>query len=82
MEINVRGKIIESKKRFINSNKEINSYRWVVWGLLVTIYLIVFFHRLSIGFIRAFIAFVISSVIALSFALLTTETKCKNIYVK
>lgn len=28
-----------------------NSYRWVVWGILVAVYLIVFFHRLSVGVI-------------------------------
>lgn len=28
-----------------------SSYRWIVWGILVTIYLIVFFHRLSVGVI-------------------------------
>ena len=32
-------------------NSNIRSYRWVVWGLLVIIYLIGFFHRLSIGVI-------------------------------
>jgi sugar phosphate permease len=29
----------------------VNYYRWVDWGILVTIYLVVFFHRLSIGVI-------------------------------
>lgn len=28
-----------------------SSYRWVVWGILVAVYLIVFFHRLSVGVI-------------------------------
>ncbi len=32
-------------------NPNIKSYRWIVWGLLITIYLIAFFHRLSIGVI-------------------------------
>lgn len=35
----------------MNENKKISYYRWVVWGILVSIYLIVFFHRLSIGVI-------------------------------
>ncbi|HAG42925.1 MAG TPA: MFS transporter [Clostridium sp.] len=31
--------------------KKASSYRWVVWGILVAVYLIVFFHRLSVGVI-------------------------------
>ena len=32
-------------------HNSVNSYRWVVWGILVSLYLIVFFHRLSVGVI-------------------------------
>ena len=32
--------------------KKMMSYRWVVWGVLVLSYIIVFFHRLSIGVVR------------------------------
>lgn len=38
----------------MNSNKKlktINTYRWIVWGILVVIYFIAFFHRLSVGVI-------------------------------
>lgn len=44
----------------LNSNREnginpgeskVSSYRWVVWGILVVIYLTVFFHRMSVGVI-------------------------------
>lgn len=34
-----------------NHTRNIKFYRWVVWGTLVAIYLIVFFHRLSVGVI-------------------------------
>ena len=33
------------------NSKSLSTYRWVVWGILVAIYLIVFFHRLSVGVI-------------------------------
>ncbi len=32
--------------------KKMMSYRWVVWGVLVLSYIIVFFHRLSLGVVR------------------------------
>ena len=32
--------------------KKMMTYRWVVWGVLVLSYIIVFFHRLSIGVVR------------------------------
>jgi sugar phosphate permease len=32
--------------------KKVKSYRWFVWGILVLAYVIVFFHRLSMGVIR------------------------------
>ncbi|HWQ78962.1 MAG TPA: MFS transporter, partial [Anaerovoracaceae bacterium] len=35
----------------MNEKPNIKSYRWFVWGLLIIIYLIGFFHRLSIGVI-------------------------------
>lgn len=35
----------------MNNKPNIKTYRWVVWGLLILIYLIGFFHRLSIGVI-------------------------------
>lgn len=35
----------------MNKKPDIKGYRWVVWGLLILIYLIAFFHRLSIGVI-------------------------------
>jgi sugar phosphate permease len=39
------------KKHSMQEERRISLYRWVVWGILVAIYLIVFFHRLSIGVI-------------------------------
>lgn len=33
------------------NEQKLSPYRWVVWGILVSIYLIVFFHRLSVGVI-------------------------------
>lgn len=33
------------------NEQKLSHYRWVVWGILVSIYLIVFFHRLSAGVI-------------------------------
>lgn len=39
------------KKHPMQDKRRISLYRWVVWGILVTIYLIVFFHRLSVGVI-------------------------------
>jgi len=35
----------------VQDEQKLSNYRWVVWGILVTIYLIVFFHRLSVGVI-------------------------------
>ena len=32
-------------------HQRISSYGWLVWGILVTIYFLVFFHRLSVGVI-------------------------------
>ncbi|SCY74353.1 MFS transporter [Alkaliphilus peptidifermentans] len=32
--------------------KKMMTYRWVVWGVLVLAYIIVFFHRLAIGVVR------------------------------
>ncbi len=32
-------------------NQKTSSYAWLVWGILVTIYFLVFFHRLSVGVI-------------------------------
>ena len=29
-----------------------SGYRWVVWGILITAYLVVFFHRLALGVVR------------------------------
>ena len=29
-----------------------SAYRWVVWGILVSAYLVVFFHRLALGVVR------------------------------
>jgi sugar phosphate permease len=39
------------KKHPMQDERRIGLYRWVVWGILVAIYLIVFFHRLSVGVI-------------------------------
>jgi sugar phosphate permease len=39
------------KKHPMQDERRISLYRWVVWGILVAIYLIVFFHRLSVGVI-------------------------------
>lgn len=39
------------KKQRGQSEKEVKKYRWIIWGILVIIYLIVFFHRLSVGVI-------------------------------
>lgn len=39
------------KKQSGGNKRSINFYRWLVWGILVSIYLIVFFHRLSVGVI-------------------------------
>ncbi|MDR7857695.1 MFS transporter [Tissierella sp.] len=33
------------------NKQNVSLYGWLVWGILVTIYLIVFFHRLSVGVI-------------------------------
>jgi len=33
----------------VNANGKIKSYRWIIWGVLILIYLIVFFQRLAIG---------------------------------
>lgn len=41
---------MNQKKNRLN-NRNISKYRWFIWGILVTIYLIVFFHRLSVGVI-------------------------------
>ncbi|WP_051365893.1 hypothetical protein [Metaclostridioides mangenotii] len=35
----------------IANESKASSYRWVVWGILVVIYLTVFFHRMSVGVI-------------------------------
>ncbi|MBU5308269.1 MFS transporter [Clostridioides mangenotii] len=35
----------------IQNESKVSSYRWVVWGILVVIYLTVFFHRMSVGVI-------------------------------
>lgn len=35
----------------IDKNKKTSSQAWLVWGILVTIYFLVFFHRLSVGVI-------------------------------
>ncbi|ABR47025.1 major facilitator superfamily MFS_1 [Alkaliphilus metalliredigens QYMF] len=32
--------------------KKLERYRWVVWGILVVAYVIVFFHRLALGVVR------------------------------
>lgn len=32
--------------------KKLMSYRWIVWGVLVLAYIIVFFHRLAVGVVR------------------------------
>lgn len=42
---------MNSKKDPMENQRNINFYRWLVWGILVAIYLIVFFHRLSVGVI-------------------------------
>jgi len=42
---------VSFKKQPKHNEQEVSSYRWVVWGILVSIYLIVFFHRLSVGVI-------------------------------
>lgn len=39
------------KKQAGENKRSISFYRWRVWGILVAIYLIVFFHRLSVGVI-------------------------------
>lgn len=39
------------EKHPMKDEGRISLYRWVVWGILVAIYLIVFFHRLSVGVI-------------------------------
>lgn len=39
------------RKGPMEKKRSIGYYRWRVWGILVTIYLIVFFHRLSVGVI-------------------------------
>lgn len=39
------------KKHPMRNERSIGLYRWVVWGILVATYLIVFFHRLSVGVI-------------------------------
>ncbi|MDR0879568.1 MAG: MFS transporter [Clostridioides sp.] len=35
----------------LKKDSNVSSYRWVVWGILVVVYLTVFFHRLSTGVI-------------------------------
>ncbi len=35
----------------LEKNPKTSSYAWLVWGILVTIYFLVFFHRLSVGVI-------------------------------
>jgi len=45
------GKFVSFKKQPRQNEQEVSPYRWVVWGILVSIYLIVFFHRLSVGVI-------------------------------
>ncbi len=35
----------------LEDKPKVSPYRWTVWGILVAIYLIVFFHRLSVGVI-------------------------------
>lgn len=40
-----------TESRVIKTEAKASSYRWVVWGILVAVYLIVFFHRLSVGVI-------------------------------
>ncbi|MDR0879566.1 MAG: MFS transporter [Clostridioides sp.] len=35
----------------LKKDSNVSSYRWIVWGILVVIYLTVFFHRLSTGVI-------------------------------
>ena len=35
----------------LNKNEKASSYGWLVWGILVSIYFLVFFHRLSVGVI-------------------------------
>lgn len=42
---------MKTNKKSNQSKLSLATYRWVVWGILVTIYLIVFFHRLSVGVI-------------------------------
>jgi len=42
---------VSFKKQITQNKQKESSYRWVVWGILVSIYLIVFFHRLSVGVI-------------------------------
>ncbi len=40
-----------AESKVLKNETKASSYRWVVWGILVAIYLIVFFHRLSVGVI-------------------------------
>ena len=35
----------------LDKNQKTSSYAWLVWGVLVSIYFLVFFHRLSVGVI-------------------------------
>ena len=42
---------MNSKKHPMQDERRIRLYRWLVWGILVAIYLIVFFQRLSVGVI-------------------------------
>lgn len=39
------------KKHPIQNKRSISFYKWLDWGILVAIYIIVFFHRLSVGVI-------------------------------
>ena len=42
---------MNTQNQSTESKRSVNFYRWLVWGILVSIYLIVFFHRLSVGVI-------------------------------
>nr|WP_300006328.1 MFS transporter [Tissierella sp.] len=42
---------MDLQNKSMEKKQSINFYRWMVWGILVAIYLIVFFHRLSVGVI-------------------------------
>jgi sugar phosphate permease len=42
---------MSNENDIIQNEAKVSSYRWVVWGILVVIYLTVFFHRMSVGVI-------------------------------